>query len=162
MEKNQNDDMLTEGYYITLNGKIINNVKEPFSLKEAYTIFNTIKDIMLKEDENAYIGFNTIVSKKSVVEIVDSEFLEVVIKDKSIPTHYRPISNPPSPICPPAMPYAPYNGPSNPFMDPSIMYSPVPFYCSSEKPKTEKEKQFFDKVKDELFSAKTNNQKKKD
>jgi hypothetical protein len=47
------------------------------------------------------------------------------------------------------MPY----GPSNPFMDPP-MYSPVPFYCSTEKPKTEKEKEFFDKVKDELLSKK--------
>ena len=157
MEKKQQskkteEDHLPKGYYITLNGKIISNVRDPFSLKEAYTIFKTIKDIMLEEDENAYIGFNTIVSKKSVVEIVDSEFLEVAIKDKPIPTPYVPISNPPPPIHP-SVTYAPYNDQSNPFINPPI-YSPVPFYCSAEKPKTEKEKEFFDKVKDELLSKK--------
>ena len=83
MEKTQNNDMSTEGYYVTLNGKFITDGKDPLSLKEAINIFNSIKEITLKSDAEACVGFSTIVSSKVIVEIVSAEFLVARMKSRN-------------------------------------------------------------------------------
>lgn len=173
-QRPQDDDHFGKGYFVTVNGMIItSNPRDPLSLKEATNLFNTIKEIVLKEDSNACIGYSTIVSSKVIVEIIDSEFMEARIKEENSSFHPRQypqypqrmdIPVPPASIHNPNPFPTPFDNPwsQHPFMDPPAGYNPFLYGPispinikpeESKKEKADKQKEFFHKINEELNST---------
>lgn len=125
---------LPKGYYIVMNGKFISDGRDPFTLKEAITVFNTIKTIVLEEDKKACVGYSSIVSDKMIIEIVDSEFLDARLRETPVEDSPSIPYSPAIPVPPPIMPTTPVNPitpsfpgvPTNPFMPVSPSPSPMP------------------------------------
>lgn len=157
MEKKQNQqnkkETLKKGYYFTINGKAMTSPTDPLSKKEALELFNTLRIVMIESDDNVLVGINTIMTRKIVIEVIDSEILEERFKDKDtlVLDRYEVFFNnlkTPSPYQAPAIPIpvapSPYTAP-NPFMDPPGNYQ-SPFRCSNGNPSTEdKKEKFFEK-----------------